>query len=611
MLSNEEYRALKEKEMRYAEGVVAGIQADTSPFVYYKESRPITDLKQFLESSVKLYGSNVAFYQKEKRGGEYKTVTYDQAYEDINALGTVLTDMGLQGKRIAVIGENCYKWAVSYFAVICGVGTVVPLDKELNESELEQLCEKGKVEAVIFTDRFEKTFENIKERSGGRISCLINMGLPESPRRGGTKEEKEGICSWNGLVERGTDLMASGDRRFLDAQISRDEMSVLLFTSGTTGVSKGVMLSHGNLVEDVMASPTVLKVNSWDIFFSVLPIHHTYEFTSGHLIPLYKGAAIAYCEGLKQITKNLEEVKPTMFLGVPVLFETLYKKIWKNVQKMGKEDTLKKAIKINNKLKKIGIDLSKKLFKDIHKVFGGRMRLMIVGGAAINPEILDGIRDFGINALQGYGLTECSPMAALNPDQAPKPSSIGVCFPGFEMKIQDANEEGIGEICVKGGHVMLGYYEMPEETRKVIDEDGWFHTGDLGYCDSEGYFYITGRQKNVIITKNGKNVYPEELEYYINNISFVQESMVFDDTGEKGDDTIICAAVKLDSEEVAEMFPGASDEEVEKRLNEEIDKINKEQPLFKNIRKVIVKENEFEKNTSKKIKRFAAANKEK
>lgn len=609
MLSNDEYKAIRDKDVKHAEEFVANIQAQTSKFYMYKDSRPITDIKNLIETSAEWYGDNVAFYQKEKRGGDYTKVTYAQALEDINALGTALIDVGLQGKRISVIGENCYKWAASYLAVLCGVGVVVPLDKELNENELEQLCERADVEAIILTDKYEKMFKDIRDRSNGRIKMLVNMSTPESAREGADGvTEGDGISSWNSLVAKGKELIAGGDRRYLDARIMRDEMSVLLFTSGTTGVSKGVMISHGNLTEDVMASPTVLKVNDWDIFFSVLPLHHTYECTCGFLVPLYKGAAIAYCEGLKYITKNLAEAKPTMFLGVPVLFETLYKKIWKNVQKQGKEKMLRRAIKINNKLKKIGINLGPKLFKDILAVFGGRMRLMIVGGAAINPDILDGIKDFGINALQGYGLTECAPMGALNPDKYPKSSSVGVPFPGFDMKIIDSNEEGIGEICLKGGNVMLGYYENPEATAEVIDSQGWFHTGDLGYMDSDRYCYITGRKKNVIITKNGKNVYPEELEYYLGNIPFVAESMVFDEESESGTDTIICAAVRLDDEEVKEMFPGESSESIKRHLSEEIDKINLEQPMFRKIRKIIVKKSDFEKNTSKKIKRFVESN---
>jgi long-chain acyl-CoA synthetase len=500
---------------------------------------------------------------------------------------------------------------------------------------MEELMAAAEVKAIFFKGKKqEQMFRSIKERGKVDLQLMVNMDADE---------DNDGVLSWKRLVDKGFELVHAGDRRFIDAQIDAEEMAELLFTSGTTGASKGVMLSHKNLITDVMVSPTYLKVNDWDIFFSVLPLHHTYECTCGFLVPLYKGAAIAYCEGLKYIVKNLEEAKPTMFLGVPVLFETLYKRIWKTAEKSGKAATLRKAMKINDALKKVHIDLSKKLFKDIHKVFGGRMRLMIVGGAAINPEVLDGIRSFGINALQGYGLSECAPMGALNPDQEPKSASVGKAFPTCDAKIVDPDEDGIGEIWLHGGNVMMGYFNDPEATAEAIT-DGWFHTGDLGYLDDDGYLYITGRKKNVIITKNGKNVFPEELEYYLSNSPYIAESMVFEADDEvAGDDTIIAAAImpdmeeikaKLDTmtaaqidamtgadaeedeeggdEEAAESIteePSITDALIEKILWEEVDKVNAEQPMFKKIKKVIVKKNEFVHNTSKKLIRFAEENK--
>ena len=423
------------------------------------------------------------------------------------------------------------------------------------------------------------------------------------------EEDTECALSWNGLLEKGQKLLDDGDRRFLDAQIIRDVMSILLFTSGTTGVSKGVMLSHGNIAEDLMAAPTMLKVYETDIFFSVLPVHHTYECTCGFLMPLYKGAAIAYCEGLKYITKNLAEIKPTLFLGVPALFEKLYKKIWKNVRKQGKEKLLKKVIKINNKTKKIGINLGKIFFKDILAVFGGRMRMMICGGAAINPDVLNGIRDFGINAVQGYGLTECAPLAALNPDTAPVASSIGIEFPGIEVTIMDKDDDGIGEICVKGPNVMLGYYNMPELTDETI-VDGWFHTGDMGYKDKDGYVYITGRKKNVIITKNGENVFPEEVEYLLNLSPVVLESMVFEEESENKDDMRIAASIVADMESIEEFYgKDLTDEQIDKLIWEVVDKYNDENPMYKKIRRVSIRRTELKKNTSNKIIRFAEENK--
>ena len=596
----EEYLAMKAKELEDAKQIAANIEADTRPAVKYKESRPITDIKHMIETSVELYGDNVAFYEKMKKGQPYESITYKEMLEMVNGLGTALIELGLKDKKIAIIGANTHKWAISYLATVCGTGIVVPLDKELPATTLEDLVEQSGVSAVIYDKKYENTFAEIRKNKNNNLDILINMQ---------GEEDNDISLSWNNLLEKGKNLVNEGDKRFIDAQIMRDKMSILLFTSGTTGVSKGVMLSHGNIAEDLMAAPTILKVYPTDIFFSVLPVHHTYECTCGFLMPLYKGAAIAYCEGLKYITKNLAEIKPTMFLGVPAIFELLYKKIWQNVRKQGKEKLLKRVIKINNKTKKIGINLGNIFFKDILAVFGGRMRMMICGGAAINPEVLDGIRDFGINAVQGYGLTECAPLAALNPDTAPNSSSIGIEFPGIEVKIDDKDEEGIGEICVKGPNIMLGYYNMPELTDETL-VNGWFRTGDMGYKDKDGYIFITGRKKNVIITKNGENVYPEEVEYLLNLSPIVLESMVFEEPSENKDDNRIAASIVIDMEAVEE-FHGKdlSDEEIEKLVEEVVDKYNEENPIYKRIRRISIRKEPLKKNTSNKIIRFAEENK--
>ena len=590
-------------DMSHAQSVADGLNNSTDKYVVYKESRPIADLKHMLETSVDLYGDNTAFMQKFAKNEPYKSITYKEAFDAINSLGTALIDRGLKGKRIAVIGENCYQWATSYLAVICGTGVAVPLDKELGASELRQLAKEAKVSAVMFTEKYADIFKEIKASGETDIQMLIKLN--------GEKEDEE-LIEWSKLIAEGRTLLESGDRRFLDAKINPEEMSELLFTSGTTGIAKGVMLSHKNICFDLMIAPTILKVNPWDIFFSVLPIHHTYEGTCGFLMPLYKGAAIAYCEGLKHIVKNLSEVSPTMFLGVPALFETLYKTIMKNIRKQGKEGLVKKVLAVNKVTKKIGIDLNKKLLKDILKVFGGRMRVLISGGAAIDPAILQFFNDLGFIAVQGYGLSECAPMGALNPDQHKymRNASVGHILPGMDVKIVDKDEDGIGEICLRGDNVMLGYYNMPEETAKVI-KDGWFYTGDQGYIDDEKFIYITGRKKNVIIASNGKNVFPEELEYLLSKIPYVSESMVWGADNERNGDITIVAAIRPDMEEVEAVIGKNPDEEaVKKLLWEEVDKVNAELPLFKKIRNIAVRNEEFEKNTSKKIKRFVESNKQ-
>ena len=601
-----DYRELKKMEMKRAEAVIEALNTSKDPYVVYKTSRPITDLKHMLNTSVELYADNVAFRQRFVKDEPFREITYREALDTVNGLGTALIAHGLKGKRISVIGENCYQWATSYLAAVCGTGVVVPLDKELSAQELKQLVIEADVAAVLFTKKYEEMFKDMMASGDTKLELLVNLN-------GSAGDEAEGILSWEGLVEEGKKLVEGGDRSFIDAEIYADEMSVLLFTSGTTGIAKGVMLSHRNICEDLMSAPTILNVNTWDIFFSVLPVHHTYECTCGFLMPLYKGASIAYCEGLKYIVKNLAEVRPTMLLAVPLIFENLYNNIMKNVRKQGKEGLVRKVLAINKVTKKIGLDLNKLLLKDILKVFGGRMRVLISGGAAIDPAILQFFNDLGFIAVQGYGLTECAPMAALNPDQHKnmRNSSVGHLLPGMEVKIEDKNEDGIGEICVKGSNVMMGYYNMPEETAKVI-QDGWFHTGDLGYVDDKDFIYITGRKKNVIITANGKNVFPEELEYYLGRSNLVSESMVWAQEDEAGQDTVIVATIKPDMEEVEAVIgkEAASDTaQVEKLLWAEVDKINEDLPFFKKIKKVTVRREEFEKTTGKKIKRFVESNK--
>lgn len=599
-----DYKELKAKEMERAQAVVEKLNTSKDPLVVYRTSRPITDLKHMLNTSVELYGDNVAFRQRFEKDKPFREITYKEALKDINGLGTALIAHGLKNKRIAVIGENCYQWATSYLAAVCGTGIVVPLDKELSSEELKQLVIEAEVSAVLFTKKNEKMFREMKASADTGIEVLVNLNAPS---------EKDGVLSWEELIAEGKKLIAGGDRSFIDAEIYADEMSVLLFTSGTTGIAKGVMLSHRNICEDLMSAPTILNVNTWDIFFSVLPVHHTYECTCGFLMPLYKGASIAYCEGLKYIVKNLAEVQPTMLLAVPLIFENLYNNIMKNVRKQGKEKLVRKVLSVNKVTKKVGIDLNKLLLKDILKVFGGRMRVLISGGAAIDPAILEFFNDLGFISVQGYGLTECAPMAALNPDgrKTMRNSSVGHLLPGMEVKIEDKNEEGIGEICLKGANIMMGYYNMPEETAKVI-QDGWFHTGDLGYVDEDDFIYITGRKKNVIITANGKNVFPEELEYYLGRSAFVSESMVWAQEDSSGQDTVIVATIKPDMEEVEGAIGKEASEDpaqVEKLLWAEVDKINESLPLFKKIKKITVRREEFEKTTGKKIKRFVESNK--
>ena len=590
----------RKKARQWAEEIVSYVDNDPRPVVKCKESRTITDLKDLLVSSAELYGDNIAYLQKWDPKGEFQETTYRQALEDVNGLGTALLARGLGGKRVAVIGENCYQWCSTYLAVTGGVGCIVPLDKELSADELKEQIKRAEVSCVVFAKKHEAVFRQIRDDSDTPLEFLVSFNA---------EEEKDGVLSWRGLIEEGGRMIGCGDRSYIDAEVDNEAMSILIFTSGTTGKAKGVMLCQKNICAELMIAPTTFELREDDRYMSFLPLHHTYECTCCFLMAIYKGSSVGFCQGLKYITKNLKELRPTMMLGVPALYEKLYSSIWKNVRKQGKEKTLRRVIKINRKTKKIGIDLGNIFFKQIRDIFGGRMKTLICGGAKINPEILDGLHDFGFNALQGYGLTEAAPMGAFNPQDAPNSRSIGIPFPGQSIKTINVNEEGIGEICIKGPNIMMGYYQQPEETAKAIDEEGWFHTGDLGYIDDDGYAYLTGRQKNVIITKNGKNVYPEEMEYQISNIDFVEESFVFGQESSIDSDVVITASVKVDEDAVREILgEGCSDDDTRKLIWSEIDAINEAAPLYRKIRKVILRKSAFVKNTSQKIIRFAEEN---
>ena len=600
-LTNEEYEQIRLKDYDYAKSLYDTIQECRDIGVRYRDSRPIMNVKHMVETSAsdQWYGDHDCFWQKFDHKGEYEPITYKEMLKTVNCLGTALIARGLKDARISVTGENCSQWAMAFLSVICGTGVVVPLDKELTEEQLTEQISRAEVKAVFCRDKLEPTFVSIREKGETGLSLIINLDK---------KEDTETAVSYCTLIEEGRKLLAEGDRSFLDARIDAEDLAQLLFTSGTTGKPKGVMLSHRNLITDLMVAPTVLTVHDWDIFFSVLPLHHTYECTCGFLMPIYKGAAIAYCEGLKYIADNLKEARPTMFLGVPAIFEALYKKIWKTAKKEGKDATLRKGIAINNKLKKVHIDLSRFLFKDVIAVFGGRMRMMISGGAAINPEVLEFIQALGIQAVQGYGLTECAPMGALNPDTAAKAASCGKRFPATDIRIHEPDENGIGEIWLHGGNVMMGYYQNEEATAEAVT-DGWFHTGDLGYLDEEGYCYITGRQKNVILTKNGENIFPEELEYFLSVSDLISESMVFSEATSDGRDERICATLVPDMEEVREVLGKDPDPaSLEELLWDEVDKVNAELPYFKRIKKIVVRREPLVKNTSNKVIRFVEEN---
>lgn len=552
--------------------------------------RKITDIKDMINSSAEIYQNKAAYLVKNSMR-EYEEISFLTAKKNMDELGTALLNLGLKGEKIAVIGENRYEWAISYLAVICGTGIVVPLDRMLPENEIESCIKRGEVTAVIYSDRVKDEIMNISERLDN-VKYFIGMDL---------KEEFGKFKSLELLLNRGRTLLEEGNREFLDAEINVNEVAEILFTSGTTSESKAVMLSHNNLAFNIMNQCSMLYIDDKDIFLSILPIHHVYECVCGFLTPYYRGCTVAYCEGLKYIQKNMQEAKASIVLGVPLIFETMYRKIWKGIEKQGKEKLVKSMIKLTNALGPVGKKMKKKVFKSIYDQFGGNVHLFIAGAAAINPEVSKGFRDLGIFALQGYGLSECAPIVALNTDSLSKDDAAGYPLFNTEVKIVDKNKEGIGEIAVKGEHVMLGYYKNEEATKEVM-KGGYFHTGDLGYLDEDGYVHITGRKKNVIITKNGKNVYPEEIEGLINDLPYVKECMVYGKK-EKGDITL-SVQVLPELDKLKEEKGDISTEEIKKLIWSDIKKINEGLVQYKRIKNLEIREKDFEKTTTMKIKRY-------
>lgn len=560
---------------------------------FYEDYRQIKNLKEMLVGSCEMFKDNVAYLVKKTAGGPYSEIKYEQVLKDVNALGTSLIDMGLKEKNIAVIGENRYEWCISYLATVNGVGTVVPLDKELPEAEIESLLTRSNTTAIIYSKKKEEQIKNIKSRGNTNVEYFIAMD----------DDSEQGIINLSKMLKDGTDLLEKGDSRYIDAEIDNEAARIILFTSGTTAKSKAALLSHKNIASNLESAAGSVRIKSDDIFFSVLPIHHTYECTAGFLLPLYRGAAVAFCEGLRHIVDNMKEAKPTMMLGVPAIFENMYAKLWATIEKKGLAKKVKALIKVSDALLKVGIDIRKIVFKSIHENFGGNLRMGIAGAAAINPEVSVGFRKLGIFLIQGYGLTECAPLVTVNRDVYYNDASAGRRIRNVDVKIHEPNEEGVGEICVKGPNVMLGYYNDEEATSHVM-KDGWFHTGDLGYFDDDGFLFITGRLKSVLITKNGKNVYPEEIESIINKSDLIKESMVYQKENKEKDDTFIAAILVPNFEVVKEKFGEISDVDLKEKLWQEIKGVNEQLVSYKHIKEISIRDIEFEKTTTLKIKRY-------
>ena len=461
-------------------------------------------VKEFFYKSCKEYADRQCILEKPDHKTPYKITTYKEFQNDVNALGTALIKiLNQKDKKVIIVGETQYGWYVSYMAMLCGVGIAVPVDRELPENEFENIINRSKATAIIYSPRKADDIKKIKENIPS-VEYFIEM-KSDKPLEG----KDVGI---NYLIETGKKIIKSGDNSFEKIEIDPEEFKVLIFTSGTTSRSKGVMICNRNLAENINAITAYVRLYPTDMLFSVLPLHHTYESTIGFLYPLSQGASIAICEGLRYIVPNLQEAKPTAILTVPLLVETLYKKINEGIKKGNKTVVVNSMMKVTSILKNVGIDVRRKVFKEILDNLGGNLRIIVSAAAPVEPKVGKWFNDLGIYFIQGYGLTETAPISAVTPDYKLNVGSAGKTIWQADIKVDNPNEDGDGELMIKSPTLMLGYYEDEEATKEAITEDGYFHSGDIGHVDSEGYVYITGRIKNVIVTQNGKNIYPEEIE---------------------------------------------------------------------------------------------------
>ena len=557
----------------------------------YHKAPFVSDLKDLLHKSAYKYANRPAFKLKDKIGNIF-SVTYKKFKEDVIALGTSLINLGLKNTPIAVIGVNSYNWAVSYLAATI-VGTVVPIDKELQSDDVINFLNVSDAKAILGDDKYIKNLISNDEKLENKNTLFINFN---------SEKDSSTFMSYPLLMQSGYNLVEEGNKDFDNIKINPDEMKILIFTSGTTGNAKGVCLSHKNVVSNIMSTFGIVKVKRNDQVLSILPLHHTYECTLGYLLVIYSGGCISYCEGLRHITNNILEFKPTVILSVPLLLEKMYKKIDTTVRKSLPEKYTKTEGNIINNLPFI---LKKIVKAKVHNSLGGRLRAFIVGAAPLNGELVNSYKTLGIKSIQGYGLTECSPLVAGNNDFYINPDSVGLPIPNVSYKIENPDETGVGEILVKGPNVMLGYYKDEEATKKSI-VDGWFHTGDLGKIDEDGWLYITGRLKTVIVTQNGKNIYPEEIEHYLNENPLISESLVTGLPDEKDDDVFVNAQILPNLDAIKEHLKTSvpQKEEIFAVIKDIVSSVNKKLPNYKHIKSFIIRNDEFEKTTTQKIKRF-------
>ena len=553
-----------------------------------KEFIDFQNVKEIIQYASSQYPENTAFTIKHKNDKDvkYEKITYKQLDEQIKALGTALLHLGLKDKRVAIIGKNRYEWALSYITTLNGVGIAVPLDKGLPEQEIILSLQRSKADVIIFEENMIDLMKKIKIEKSTKLSAYILMD----------DKKEEGFLNINELINVGKDLIEHGDTSYIDAKIDNNKMSVILFTSGTTALAKAVMISHRNIASNVAALKFEQPFCPTDTNIAFLPFHHMYGSTC-LILMLSAGANNVFCDGLRYIQDNLKEYKVSVFVCVPLILEAMHKKIMNVVDKTGQRKKLEFGKKLSNALLKIGIDVRRKIFKTILDELGGEVRAVISGAAALNKQVAEDFNAWGIYTVQGYGLTETAPVVSGENIHTIGYNSCGKPLCNVEVKIDNPNDEGIGEIAVRGPNVMLGYYENEEATKEVL-KNGWFYTGDLGYLGKKGHIYIAGREKSVIVLKNGKNIYPEEIETLISELPYVAENMVFGYP--KDDDLILSAKIVYNNE----YFKDKSKKEIEKIIWNDIKKINSTLTVFKHIKKIIVTDEPMIKTTTAKVKRF-------
>lgn len=565
-------------------------------------------IKEAFEYSTEKFANNTFLLEKTDHKGKWIETTYSEFKDEVIGLGTALIrKLGLKDTRIAIIGENTHYWYTAYMTMLCGVGIAVPIDKELPENEIENVLKRSKASAVIFSKKKEEVIKRVAPNLPD-VKYFIEMNSDSS-----LEDRFVGI---EHLIEEGKTLVKNGDDSYMKIEIDPDEFKVLLFTSGTTSNAKGVMLCNRNLAQNINAASAYVDLRPDDRLMSILPLHHTYESSIGFLYPFAMGASVSICQGLKYIVPDLKETNPTALLTVPLLVENLYKKINANIKKSKKDGVVNSMIHVTNALKAVGVDIKRKVFAEIYDNLGGKIRIIVSAAAPIDAKIGKWLEDIGITFLQGYGLTETAPIAALTPDFQTKIGSAGKAVVDAELKIDNPNENGEGEVLIKSKTLMLGYYEDEEATKEsIFEENGerWFRSGDIGYLDQDGFLFITGRCKNVIVTQNGKNIYPEEIELMLGNIPEIKECMVYGKKDEKEDkELIISARVIPNYEEIeAKYGKNLSDEEVHKIIWEKIKDVNKQLTSYKAIKNLEIKKDEFVKTTTMKIKRYAELKKDK